>query len=242
MNSNKDFSDLFDENFEITYENEPGDFSEISRSTGTDRQNRRAVESQWDEYENEDEDRIPRQRRAKSSKKKAGGVHLAAPIQKGGRTLSRVSGILIRQLSLILILAVSAYVLYTFWRASVPYGDIMESLGRKSFSPTLLAYLSIPAVFLIFELISFFWALTKVRNRDADGIWKEDRGRGLTSFLITFAASYLAFLLNRLVPATPDFLYGLKGALLVYGSMHNTLLGLCAAGVISCLVRRYLAR
>ena len=169
-------------------------------------------------------------------------MHLAAPIQKGGRTLSRISGILIRQLSLILILAVSIYVTYTFWRASTPYGDITESIRQKTFSLTLLAYLCVPAVFLLFEMISFFWAMTRVRVRDAGGVWKEDTGRGLTSFLIVFAASYLAFLFNRFIPSSPEVLYGLKGALLVYGSMHNTLLGLCAAGVASCLVRRYLSR
>ena len=84
--------------------------------------------------------------------------------------------------------------------------------------------------------------MTRVRVRDAGGVWKEDTGRGLTSFLIVFAASYLAFLFNRFIPSSPEVLYGLKGALLVYGSMHNTLLGLCAAGVASCLVRRYLSR
>ena len=168
-------------------------------------------------------------------------MHLAAPIQKGGRTLSRISGIIIRQLTLILILAVSIYVTYTFWRASVPYGDISESIRQKSFSQTLLAYLTVVAIFLLFEIISFFWAMTRVRVRDAGGIWKEDTGRGLTSFIIVFVTSYLAFLFNRFVPSSPDILYGLKGALLVYGSMHNALMGLCAAGFVSCLVRKYLA-
>ena len=177
----------------------------------------------------------------KKFRKRRSGVHLAAPIQKGGRTLSRISGIIIRQLTLILILAVSIYVTYTFWRASVPYGDISESIRQKSFSQTLLAYLTVVAIFLLFEIISFFWAMTRVRVRDAGGIWKEDTGRGLTSFIIVFVTSYLAFLFNRFVPSSPDILYGLKGALLVYGSMHNALMGLCAAGVVSCLVRKYLA-
>ena len=164
------------------------------------------------------------------------------PLPGEGRTLSRISGIVIRQLTLILILAVSVYVTYTFWRASVPYGDIRESIRTKTFSVTLLSYLTVVILFLLFELISFFWAMTRVRIRDAGGIRKEDAGRGLTSFIIVFAASYLAFLFNRFVPSSPDVLYGLKGALLVFGSMHNTLLGLCAAGVISCLVRKYLVQ
>lgn len=269
MDSKKDFSDLFDENFEVTYDEEEdissgfsgnpdnnsysgqqaadedlaGDnytdmYEEYDNSPGSTSGD--GYNDGYDDYDNDDGGYAPARR--KSGRRRRGGVHLAAPIQKGGRTLSRISGIIIRQLTLILILAISVYVTYTFWRASVPYGDITESIRRKTFSMTLMAYLTIVILFLLFEFISFFWAMTRVRVRDAGGIRKEDAGRGLTSFIIVFAASYLAFLFNRFVPSSPDVLYGLKGALLVFGSMHNTLLGLCAAGVISCLVRKYLVQ
>ena len=95
------------------------------------------------------------------------------------------------------------------------------------------------AIFLLFEFISLLWSMTKVRVRDGGDTWKEDTGRGLFSFLLVFLSSYLSFLLYRLLPESPEFLYGLKGALEVYGSMHNALFGLCAAGVVSCLIRRY---
>lgn len=270
MNSKKDFSDLFDENFEVTYDEDPGvSYGFTGDGTGnhspytdassrySDGQSSNGYEDYRDDYDDEydsysnsgydssvdEEDSASSDSRSRrSGKRRRSGVHLAAPIQKGGRTLSRISGILVRQLTLILILAVSVYVTYTFWRASTPYGDITESIRQKSFSQTLLAYLSVAAVFLLFEMISFFWSMTRVRVRDAGGVWKEDTGRGLTSFIIVFVASYLAFLLNGFVPSSPDVLFGFKGALLVYGSMHNTLLGLCAAGVVSCLVRRYLSR
>ncbi len=51
--------------------------------------------------------------------------------------------------------------------------------------------------------------------------------------------SYLAFLFSPFLPDAPEAVYGLKGAFDVYGSMHNVLFGLCAAGVISCIVRKY---
>lgn len=267
MDSKKDFSDLFDEDFEVTYDEDEdlsSDFSDDPDDSSGSGQKPAEEDFSEDDYpdmydgyddslesdsddgynngydDDYDNDYAPARR--KSGRKRRGGVHLAAPIQKGGRTLSRISGIVIRQLTLILILAVSVYVTYTFWRASVPYGDITESIRTKTFSVTLLSYLTVVILFLLFELISFFWAMTRVRIRDAGGIRKEDAGRGLTSFIIVFAASYLAFLFNRFVPSSPDVLYGLKGALLVFGSMHNTLLGLCAAGVISCLVRKYLVQ
>ena len=164
---------------------------------------------------------------------------LAAPIRRGGRALSRAAAALIRCLTAVLILATAAYVTYTFWRASTPYGDILESVRTRKISMTLAAYLCVAAIFLLFEFIALLWSMTRVRVRDELGYRKEDTGRGLVSFLLVFASSYLAFLLYRFLPETPEILYGLKGALEVYGSMHNMLFGFCAAGVVSCLVRRY---
>lgn len=259
MNPKKDFSDIFDDDFEVTYDENLDISPEYSQDpdhkscsadntfeTGQnydddyDAYTYQDDDYADDEYTDDDYDRPERKKR--SGRRRRSGVHLAAPIQQGGRTLSRISGVIIRQLSLILILAVSVYVTYTFWRASVPYGDITESVREKTFSHSILAYLCVMAVFLLFELVSFFWAMTRIKVRDAGGVWKEDTGRGLTSFIIVFVFSYLAFLFNQFVPSSPELLFGLKGALLVYGSMHNTLLGLCAAGVISCLIRKYMVR
>ena len=164
---------------------------------------------------------------------------LAAPIRRGGRALSRAAAALIRCLTAVLILAAAAYVTYTFWRASTPHGDILESVRTRKISMTLAAYLCVAAIFLLFEFIALLWSMTRVRVKDEPGYRKEDAGRGLGSFLLVFVSSYLAFLLYRFLPETPEILYGLKGALEVYGSMHNVLFGFCAAGVVSCLVRRY---
>ena len=277
MNSKKDYSDIFDENFEVTYDEETdissvntsdfrdeayepdseicdddsesdyddsdyddNDYEDQDYEDGDSDYEDQDYEDQDYDYEDQDYNDSGYERAGSRSRRRRGsGVPLAAPIQKGGRTLSRISGFIIRQLSLILILVISTYVTYTFWRASVPYGDISESIRQRSFSNTLLAYICVMSVFLFFELISFFWSMTKVKVREAGEVWKEDAGRGLTSFILVFAASYLAFLFNRFIPSSPDVLYGIKGALLVYGSMHNTLFGLSAAGVISCLIRRY---
>ena len=104
---------------------------------------------------------------------------------------------------------------------------------------TLAAYLSVAAIFILSEFIALLWSMTRTRVRDGYDSWKEDTGRGLVSFIVVFGTSYLSFLLYRFIPEAPEVLYGLKGALDVYGSMHNVLLGLCTAGVISCLVRKY---
>ena len=273
--SKNDYSDLFDDDFEVTYEEDPGltlDMYSSARKKKTAHSDLQDADSDMDfdddgfadfedvdedeeyDYEDEEEDYDRRRRRrgrngyddedssrdsGRRRRKSRGGVPLAAPIQKGGKLLSRLSSALLRQLSLILIIVTAAYVTYTFWRASAPYGDIMESVRLRSITQTLAAYLSVAAAFLLFEFISLLWAMTRVRVHSNGESWKEDTGRGLFSFIIVFAASYVSFLFSGLLPESPELIYGLKGALTVYGSMHNVLLGLCAAGVISCLIRRY---
>lgn len=81
--------------------------------------------------------------------------------------------------------------------------------------------------------------MTRVRVRDGRKTYKEDTGRGLFSFIFIYVCSYASFWVNRIIPQSPDVLRGIHGALEVFGSMHNALLGLCLAGVISCLVRKY---
>ena len=117
----------------------------------------------------------------------------------------------------------------------------MEMIRTQQPSITLLSYLCVAVLFLLFELISLLWSMTRVRVRNGIDSWKEDTGRGFFSFILVFAASYLAFLLSPLIPDAPEAVYGVKGALEVYGSMHNVLFGLCAAGVISWIVRKYFA-
>ena len=187
-----------------------------------------------DSYNDRDYDR-----RSSGRKRSGGGVKLAAPIKKGGKALSRLTSTLLQQLSIVLILVTTAFVLYNFYRASTPYGDIQEAIQTQKISQTLAAYLCVAALFLFFEFISLLWSMTRVRVRDGVSSWREDTGRGLWSFILVFAISYAAFLFSPLLPDSPEVIYGVKGALDVYGSLHNVLFGLCAAGVISCLIRKY---
>ncbi len=258
MSQKNAFSDYFDDDFEVTYEETPGvisDAPEEEYSTQEtivmDHKEYEAYRSpkykydKYHDYEDEYDDDIdesvgtPSRRDRSTRRKRSRSVPLAAPIRKGGRALSRMTSALIRCLTALLILAVTAYVTWTFWRASTLYGDIMEAVRTRSISQTLAAYLCIPAIFLFFEFVSLCWSMTRVRVRDGLDTWKEDTGRGLFSFIAVFAVSYLCFLLNRFLPESPEVLYGIKGSMEVYGSMHNVLFGLCAAGAASCLLRKY---
>ena len=252
----KEFSDYFDDDFEVTYEdddtvsldtNERVQAAGDSSKSGRPRTGRQNNSNDTDYYNDEDyddgEDYDDTDRSVRQSsprrRKSRGGVPLAAPIRKGGRTLSRLASALVRSMTAVLILVITVYVTWTFWRASTPYGDIMEAVRTLKPSVTLASYLCIAVLFLLFELISLLWSLTRVKVRNGRDSWKEDTGRGLFSFIAVFAASYLAFLLSPLIPEAPEAVYGVKGALEVYGSMHNVLFGLCSAGIISCIVRKF---
>lgn len=276
MSQRKELDDIFDDDFEVTYEEEPvydeddfendgfyetEDFNEKDSEGNYFEEKCPDEEDPDEDTENEYDDAIyspsGRKRKKRHSSegeleyesreksdprsRKRGGVPLAAPIKKGGKALSRLTGFLLQQLSVLLILATTIFVLYNFWRASTPYGDIQESIQKKSISQTLAAYLCIAAIFLFFEFISLIWTMTRVRVRENGRTIKEDTGRGLFSFLLVFITSYLCFLFSHFLPDSPEIIYGIKGAFDVYGSLHNALLGLCAAGVISCLIRRHMS-
>ena len=249
MKKESEFSQYFDDDFEVTYDEYMTDTDIAPRSRRTSGYNQPDPDTEsWDmtdemdateDYDTDysDEDTLPGS--VKQKKRRSRGVPLAAPIRKGGRTLSRLASTLVRSLTAILILAVTVYVMWTFWRASTPYGDILKALETMKPSLTLLVYMCAALLFLLFELISLLWSMTRTRVRDGLDTWKEDTGRGLFSFILVFTLSYLAFLFSPFLPDAPEAVYGLKGALDVYGSMHNVLFGLCAAGVISCIVRKY---
>lgn len=239
MKRESEYSDFFNDDFEVTYE---GDV--YSMKPDNDNRSGEDTDYDYDDYgasDNSGDQRASRRgKTAKSSRRRRSrGVPLAAPIRKGGRTLSRLAAALVRSLTAVLILAVTAYVMWIFWRASTPYGDIEEALKTLKPSVTLLVYMCSALLFLLFELISLLWSMTRTRVRNGMDSWKEDTGRGLFSFIVVFALSYLAFLFGPLLPDAPEAVFGLKGALEVYGSMHNVLFGLCAAGVISCIIRKY---
>lgn len=184
-------------------------------------------------------ERYPDSGRSPGRKKRNSQTPLAAPIQKGGKAVYRFSQTVLRNLSLLLILAIIVLLIYNFWRGSAPYGDIEHAVSSQNYTLLLAAYFAVAAFFILFELFSALWAMTRVRVWDEYGTYKEDVGRGLFSFLFIYICSYGAFLTNKWIPEMHDILKGAKGALDVFGSMHNILFGICAAGVISCLLRKY---
>lgn len=193
------------------------------------------------DYDDDDDYDFPKSRRRKSRP-----TRLAAPLQKGGNALYKVSKTFIRNLTILLILIIIAILAYNFYVGSAPYGDLENSLEAQAFSPTLLAYAAVAAIIIFCEIIALFRSMTKERIRDEYGVHWEDVGRGRNSFIILYICSYAAFLFSdfipeniEVLPAGIEILKGIKGALAVFGSLHNQLFGLCVAGVVSCVIRKY---
>ena len=105
----------------------------------------------------------------------------------------------------------------------------------------LIAYLAVGAVLVCYELLNFFWAASRTRARSRSNN-RLDTGRGLLSFVIIYAGSYLAAMFSHLIPSSPSWLTGVQGGLSIYGGLKATLLPLCIAGVVSCVVRKIIVR
>ena len=163
----------------------------------------------------------------------------ARSVKTGGRIICKLVNLLLRSAALIL----TAIIIYTltmnFWKNHSAYGSLFQVFTGENY--ILTAYLAVAGFLLLFELTAFLLILFAGKKTDRRGI-RYDTGRGLFSFVFIYAGSYLSFFLNSLIPASPAPLQGIQGALLVYGSMRSALLPLCIAGVISCLIRRFVVR
>lgn len=194
-----------------------------------------------DDYDEDDYDEDYRHHSRSSSKRKKRKkmTPIAAPIKKSGRAVYNFSYTLLRNLSLILTIAIIVVMSVNFLRGSAPYGDITEELQNQVFSQKLMGYFAVAACLILYELLAALWTMSRARVRDEFGRHREDVGRGLSSFIFIYICSYASFLISSHIPEFNEVVEGIKGALTVFGSMHNVLFGICAAGVVSCLLRKY---
>ena len=180
----------------------------------------------------------------KSKKKKRRGLpNVGKPIANIAKTginaTKKLVGTILRAATLILIALIILILLKTFLSNAGSYGKILL-LGQTK-DTTLIAYLAVGAVLVGYELLNFFWAASRTRARSRHNN-RLDTGRGLLSFVIIYAGSYLAAMFSHLIPSSPSWLTGVQGGLSIYGGLKATLLPLCIAGVVSCVVRKIIVR
>ena len=156
----------------------------------------------------------------------------------GGKFILKTINLLLRIGTMLLIAAI-IYLLGTHFISNIGSFDSIVSSMTAANQP-LIAYLAVAAVLLLYEIITFFCVLGgKKYNRKGDKI---DTGRGLVSFIIIGAGTYCSALFYSLIPQSPSALQGVASALQVFGSLKETLLPICVAGVISCIIRKFVIR
>ena len=180
----------------------------------------------------------------KSKKKKRRGLpNVGKPVANIAKTginaTKKLVGTILRAATLILIALIILTLLKAFLRNAGSYGKILL-LGQTK-DTILIAYLAVGAVLVGYELLNFFWAASRTRARSRSNN-RLDTGRGLLSFVIIYAGSYLAAMFSHLIPSSPSWLTGVQGGLSIYGGLKATLLPLCIAGVVSCVVRKIIVR
>ena len=193
----------------------------------------------------DDNDSHSGRKKDKSRRKKRGVKvpNVAKPVAKtakaGGKILFKFINFLLRMGTLLLI-AWIIYLLGLHFLTNVgPFGNIISRLTATD--QELIAYLAVAGVLLLYEIIIFFCVLGGSRKQGRDGN-TIDNGRGLTSFIIIAAGSYLSAMFASLIPQIPAALQGIQSALTVYGSLKNTLLPICVAGVVSCIIRKFIIK
>ena len=246
-NKQEDYSHYFDDDFEVIYD---GDLPDLP-SEEDDDDDYYDVLSNLSELdhtkkidyvkENVDTPRQKERRREKAQEKKKRRMpNLLSPAAKtGARAALQVANMLLRCATLILILLIMWLLARNFWDNHSALGNIARMVSEKNY--VLGGYTGVALFLLLFELITFLIVLFGKKRSSRNGRLL-DTGRGLLSFIIIYIGSYLSALLYTLVPASPEALQGVQAALLVYGSLQSALLPLCTAGVVSCLVRRFLIR
>ena len=257
-----EFDNYFDDDFEVVYEDleDLGSYlSENSSDNNDDYDDYDGYDGDTDYYDDYDDydynnngrDSKKKKRNdkqdpdsKKSKKKKRRGLpNVGKPVaniaKTGINTTKKLVGTILRAATLILIALIILTLLKAFLSNAGSYGKILL-LGQTK-DTTLIAYLAVGAVLVGYELLNFFWAASRTRARSRSNN-RLDTGRGLLSFVIIYAGSYLAAMFSHLIPSSPSWLTGVQGGLSIYGGLKATLLPLCIAGVVSCVVRKIIVR
>ena len=265
MDNRKDY---FDKDFEVTYEDDYSEVLQNNTSRNLDNGQRNMRHSSQDQIyqrpldtyaDNSTRHRSPQRTSSRHTatsakapkstgraKKKSPGLsRLAAPAKKTVQTGAKATGKIIQTVcktaSLILMAVITVLLTYKLWINHSTYGNPASIISERNYA--LGAYLGVSAFLLLFEIISFLWALSGPRAYDRRGkSFKTDTGRGMFSFILIACGSFLSSIFFSLIPDSPAAVAGIKGALLVYGSLFQVLFRLCIAGIISCILRKFTSR
>lgn len=240
--------DIFDDDFEVIYEGElpdisieEDDYRDVLRGLSDIDDTDYIRKNDYDKYVTEALKRSGK--KEKTDSKRGWNLHLpnlakplASIVKAGGKALTRTVQLTLRSATLILIAIITFLLSKCFLVHSSSLGSLASIAETQD--PVMTSYLLIAAALILYEVIAFFSVLCTSNRRDRKGT-RYDCGRGLMSFIVIYAGSALAYMFSGPIPQSPAPLYGIGTALQVYGSLNHILLPLCIAGVISCIIRRF---
>lgn len=262
--SHKTYDDLFGDDFEVVYEE---DFPPLRPDDDFSEKDAPSLNDDWDnnyddDWNDESDDDWGNDLENKNSSKKKNSPknkqnreaqksrrrprpNVVSPVKKTVQTGAKAVSNIIRlicKIASMLILALIIYILAThFFEGLMNYGDPTTAISEKNY--VMAAYTGFAVFILLFEILSFLWALSGPRVSSKNGrSYQADTGRGMSVFILTGAGSCLAHIAGGLIPTSPLPLTGLKGAVEIFGSLSATLIPLCIAGIISCILRRIFSR
>ena len=234
---------LFDEDFEVTYEEEPINIINIDNDIDNDINTQSKKKSTKNTQKKPDNTKskkciVPKTENIPVLKKKS---KKSAPKAYGNRHIYNTSFYIIRTASIILAVSIVMILMIDFIRGAAPYGDITTISALDNFQ--LLSYLIISAIILLFYSIMLLFSFKREVIVKKGRKYKLDMGNGIGTYISLYLMSYISFIICAIIPDKLDtlgfdFIDGVLGALDVFGSMHNLLLGMCTAGVIACIARK----
>lgn len=246
---------LFDDDFEITYEDDSLDildFDEIeyeddSFYTDEEFDDRTVVMPSDLDSKNKNRKKAKKKKSASSNTEKIPVLQRTSkkdtPKAYGNRHIYDTSFYVIRTCSIILGLSIIIILSLNFFRGAAPYGDIMTLIQTRNLS--LALYLGVSGFITLFYSLMILFSFRRERVEKKGRSYKLDMGKGTFTYVSLYIISYLSFIFSAILPDDFEFfgytfLKGFAGALDVFGSMHNILLGMCVAGVIACKARKHM--
>ena len=241
---------LFDEDFEVTYEDDSLEIIDIDSKK--DREETLHIPT-FKKHKSPrktrglQEEKVATTNQTVSHTEKIPAIKKATknstPKAYGNRHIYDTSFYVIRTASIIL--AISIFVLLTvnFIRGAAPYGDITTLTQTHNLG--LILYLAVAIFVCLFFGLMLLFSFKREKVINKGRTYKLDMGKGTFTYVSLYILSYLSFIVSAIIPDNFEFfgytfLKGFAGALDVFGSMHNILLGMCVAGVIACKARKHM--
>ena len=246
MRDKKDNYDYFGDDFEVTY---TGDLPEIRLDDDT--------EEFGDAWENEEAYREPPRRRAKNQSREESGrrqenrsredsgrrqekrsrpeeelvSQIRRPVRTGTKAVEKLTHFVLRPAPIVFAAVITLITAFSFWDGFTSYGGLYALPAEQQ--ATVYAYLAVAGLLLLWELSSFFFALS--------GFWS-GTGRGLTFFILVYVCSWIASVAGNLVPENIVMVEGIRAGLAEFGSLYPMFFPFCVGGLVTCIAKQFLRK